>query len=383
MTVDRNTKKKVLFIITKSYFGGAQRYVYELASSLPKEHYEVTVACAPLGPLVDILTAAGIVVLPIHNFERDIKFGKDILALFEIIRYIRQIQPDIIHLNSSKAGGLGALAGRLLRVPKIVFTAHGWPFLEPKGRLWRFLAWSGSYITGLLSHEIILVSSYDRQHMHMPFLSSRCSVIHTAVAAFPLLPREESRRALFPPELIATHERDIWLITHGELNLNKNHAVAIDAVAEFNATHQTKIFYTIIGSGETQGELEEQVSFRGLTDYVQFLGYKPDARQYLYAFDIYLMPSKKEGLPYALLEAAYAGLPCIGSLVGGIPEVIYDYQTGLLISPHNHMTIVAALDYLLTNADKRAAYSTALTAHVLKTFNQSTLMEKTIALYER
>jgi glycosyltransferase involved in cell wall biosynthesis len=330
-----------------------------------------------------MLESAGISVLPIKNFARDVHLGKEVRAFFELVHYLRQFRPDVVHLNSSKAGGLGSLAARLLRVPHIVFTVHGWPWREERSRLWRTLAWLGSYVTGLLSHTLILVSDNDYQATRMPFVRRKCAVIHTAVAPLSLHTREAARALLFPPEVIKNHQHNLWLITHGELNHNKNHTTAIDAIAEFNSTHQTKIFYTIIGSGDTEADLKDQVELKGLTEYVQFLGYQKDARRYLLAFDMYLMSSKKEGLPYALLEAAAAGLPCIASRVGGLPEVIIDYQTGLLIDPNNHMTIVQALDYLLTNADKRSKFSNSLTNHLHQNFSLDTMIANTISHYER
>jgi glycosyltransferase involved in cell wall biosynthesis len=187
---------------------------------------------------------------------------------------------------------------------------------------------------------------------------------------------------LLPQDVVTNHFRNMWLVTSAELNHNKNHAAAIDAVAEFNSEHSTKIFYVIIGAGDSEGALLEQVQMRGLSDYVYFCGYKPDARQYLLAFDIFILPSKKEGLPYALLEAGLAQIPCVASNTGGIGEVIADKQSGLLINPDNHMTIVAALDYLLKNPDKRSHFADELYQTILSDFSLKQMIEKTHKVYD-
>jgi glycosyltransferase involved in cell wall biosynthesis len=243
------------------------------------------------------------------------------------------------------------------------------------------MAWVGSYLTAIFSHRVILVSENDLTQTKMPWITSKCTVIHTAIQTFPVVTREEARAALLPKEIIDARCQDIWLVTHGEINRNKNHVTAIDAVAEFNSTHSTKIFYNIIGEGDLIGTLKEQVDLKGLNEYVHFTGYLAEARQYLLAFDIYLISSKKEGLPYSLLEAGLSGLPCIASNVGGIPEVIVDKSTGLLINPDNHMSIVAALDFLFTNTDKRSAYSKNLSEHIDKNFSLGEMIEKTKAVY--
>ena len=373
---------KILYVITKSYFGGAQRYVYELAKEAKKRGFSVAVACGGKEELVSRLNNAQIETFEIAGAQRDISIRREIRALYSLYKIIRTYEPDVIHLNSSKVGGLGSLIARLLKVPTIIFTAHGWPFLEPTRKpLWRAMAWVGSYLTSLLAHRVILVSENDLNHTRMPGLSNKFYLIHTAVTDFPLLERKEARESLLPKELIINHAQNIWVVTHGEINHNKNLSLAIDAVAEFNSTHNTKIFYLIIGSGNLLESLKEQVELRGQTEQVLFLGYQKEARQYLLAFDIYLIPSLKEGLPYSLLEAGLAGLPCIGSRVGGIPEVIIDHQSGILIDPATHMGIVEAFDFLLTNSDKRSAYSSALTHEIRTYFSTEQMFAQTFPLY--
>lgn len=373
--------KRVLYVITKSNFGGAQRYVFELATEMQKLGYEVAVACGGKDELVTKLQSANIKTYQVNGFQRDVSVFRELKAMISLMRIIQNYQPDIIHLNSAKAGGLGALVARILRVPKIIFTVHGWPFLEPRSKSWRRLAWIGSYLTSLLVHQIIVVSKNDLENTRMPGVRNKCTVIHTAIAEFNLLPREEARRILFSETDTERYRSNIWLVTVAELNNNKNHTVAIDAVAEFNSVHPNKIFYTIIGQGELINSLKDQVSLKGMNDYICFLEYIENARQYLLAFDIFLLPSKKEGLPYALLEAGLASLPCIASEVGGIKEVITNKISGVLTDPTNHMSIVSALELLINYPDKRTLYSDNLANSIRNNFTLETMIEKTETIY--
>jgi glycosyltransferase involved in cell wall biosynthesis len=370
--MEATNRTKILYVITKSYFGGAQRYVFELAKAAQANGFTVAVACGGREELVTRLSDSGIMTYEIEGAQRDISLIKEIKALYSLSKIIRSYKPDVIHLNSSKVGLLGSFIARLLGVP----------FLEPTRKpYWRAMAWIGSYFTSLLAHQVILVSNNDLNHTRMPGLRNKFKVIHTAVSDFPLLERNEARASLLGEDVVRNHQQNIWVVTHGEINHNKNLSTAIDAVAEFNSSHTTKIFYIIIGSGDLMSSLKEQVSLKGLTEQVQFLGYQKEARQYLLAFDIYLIPSLKEGLPYSLLEAGLAGLPCIASAVGGIPEVITDHQSGILVDPQNHMGIVEALDFLLTNADKRSAYSNELTQVIKTHFSTELMFAKTLPLY--
>ena len=150
--MDSHSRRRVLFIITKSNWGGAQRYVYDLATALPKHEFEVQVAFGQPGRLADALARAGIETYSIAALQRDVSLVADFRSFLELWRLLRTMRPDIVHLNSSKAAGLGALAARITRVPRVVFTVHGWPFAERRNLVWRMFAFLASWKTAILSH---------------------------------------------------------------------------------------------------------------------------------------------------------------------------------------------------------------------------------------
>jgi len=346
------SKKRILYVITKSNFGGAQRYVFELATAMKSEGCEIAVACGGNGLLIDKLKEADISVYTIKNFQRNISFKKEILSIFELAKIIRNFNPDIVHLNSSKAGGTGAFISRLLGVPLVIFTVHGWPYLEPRNFIWKRMAWLGSLMTSLLSHIVIVVSENDKRCIPTSFINTKVRMINTAVPNIDFLDRDAARTFLFKKEKSGLHQNDTWLITNAELNHNKNLLVAIDAISEYNETHQNKIFYSIMGEGELHKKITQYIKRKNMSKYVTLLGYINDGRKYLKAFDIFLLPSKKEGLPYSILEAGAAGLPTIASNVGGIPEIIIDNTTGKLIDPNSYTSILIALeDYIKNPSD--------------------------------
>lgn len=377
-------QQKILYVITKSDpFGGAQRYVYELALAMKETGYEVNVAFGGSGVLKEKLKSAGIRTYEVRSFQRDISVLKEFRSFGELYRLYKEIRPDIVHLNSSKAGGVGALAARVTRVPLIVFTAHGLPYFEVRNMLWRIFVYLGSYLTVLLSHKTILVSEHNRTHAHMPFTKKKFSVVHTAVPKIQFQMREDARSFLFDKEMIARHQDDLWLVTLAELHPNKNHKTAIEAVATYNKAASQKIFYSILGDGELMEELTEFADRIGASTQVTFLGYiDSNIRVSLKAFDMFILPSKKEGLPFALLEAGAAGLPCIASDVGGIPEVIEHGKNGLLIDPNDVSSIIAALDTFAKSPELRAQCGSALQKKIRDKFSLSYMTEETTAVYE-
>jgi glycosyltransferase involved in cell wall biosynthesis len=374
-------KKKILYVITKSNFGGAQRYVYELATSLPKDDFDVTVAFGGNGLLKQKLEASGIKTRTIHSFERDINLTKEFKSLFELYSLIREVKPDIVHLNSSKAGGTGALVSRLLGVKKIIFTAHGWAFWEDRSFLWRSIVWFFSWITALLAHTIIVVSKYEYTRTPLPLMKKKLMCIHTAVPEIIFKERDVARTTLFSNEKCEQHKNDLWVVSTSEHNHNKNILSAIRAVEAHNAKSAQKIFFTIMSDGELRTSLEEYVNTHKLQETITFMGYVDDARSYLKAFDIFILPSRKEGMPYGLLEAGAAGLPSIASRVGGIPEIITHEKNGLLINPNDVSTITEALHTLASHKEVRMQYARQLKEKIDLDFDLKKMLKKTSAIY--
>lgn len=376
-------KIKVLFVITKSNFGGAQRYVYELATSLPAADYEVVVACGGKGILTEKLHEHGIRVYEVKNFERDIHIVKELRAFRELYVIIRAEHPDIVHINSSKAGVIGTIVARIAHVPRILFTAHGWPFFEKRNILWKSMAWILSWVTTALAHQVITVSSYDRTRARLWGLSRKLITIHTAVPQFSCLPQKDARDTLFPEHIQKAHLHDIWVVSTGEHTQNKNLFFLLNAVGAYNMQATRKLFLTLIGDGEDRQALERCVAEHHLRDFVHFTGFIDNARAYLHAFDILVLPSHKEGMPYGLLEAGHAGLFVIASNVGGIPEIITDHKNGLLIHPHTPPSLTSAFAFYETHPNEVDSYKNALRAHIRTHFNQKDMVAATSALYER
>src|SRR3990167_9212541 len=106
-------KTKILIGITKATAGGAQRYVFDLATHLPREHYSVLVVAGEPGPLIERLSVANIQTAIIPDLGRDIALSKDWHSFWKLAEIVRKEKPDILHLNSPKMAGLGALAGRI------------------------------------------------------------------------------------------------------------------------------------------------------------------------------------------------------------------------------------------------------------------------------
>lgn len=300
-------RKKVLFLITKATWGGAQRYVYDLATHFPAEEFEATVAFGDSGRLSSMLKEKNIPTSELPSLSRDVALFSDVKSFFALYRLLKNQKPDVVHLNSSKAAALGALAARICGIKRIVFTAHGWPFKEDRGAIAKLLIYLISWFTALLSSVTIVVSKRDETiGKRMPFVGNKIRYIPLGIESPDFLSREAAAAKL---KISAKEAR---IVTIAELTTNKGIAYAIDAIADLKK-RKMLVEYFIIGDGELRSELEAQARARNISNQVHFLGFVEHASTYLKAFDVFVLPSVKEGMPYVLLEAVAAGLPVVAT----------------------------------------------------------------------
>ncbi|MEK7107176.1 MAG: glycosyltransferase [Patescibacteria group bacterium] len=365
-------RKKVLFLITKATWGGAQRYVFDLATHLDTKRFEPLVAYGTTGKLSDDLRRAGVKTFELPSLGRDIEILSDVKSFFQIIRCVQNIRPDVLHLNSSKAAALGALAGRMCGVPKIIFTVHGWPFKEDRSFLTRKLIYFVSWFTALLSHAVIVVSKEDEaQGKKMSLVGKKVHYVPIGIEKIFFQPTEELRELT---QTIAAFERPemaSWprIITIAELTANKGQLIAIEAIAQLKRGG-INVTYTLAGSGEDAQFLQKRADELGVLDRVNFANFVPDASRFLRAFNIFLLPSIKEGMPYVLLEAAAAGLPIVATDVvkaeaSRLPNIHF-------VPPGNAQALADAVGKLAQNLPAQKPAMIGSFANML---------EETIALY--
>lgn len=374
---------KVLYGITKSNFGGAQRYVFDLATEAQKSGHNVAVMCGGDGPLVQKLKDAGIRVISIPGFGRDISWFKDFLGLCFIFKTIWKEKPNVFHINSAKMSGAGIFSGRILRVPKIIFTAHGWAFNEPRQEWQKSLIKFFSWLTIVGAHETICVSRRLKHDIeHLPFIKNKLILVRNGIAPFALIPREKARQTLVP----SIHSDTILVGALSELHPVKGLDVLLEAWRDFKNAHEGIL--VILGSGDEEQKLKNMAKDMGIlaspaggSDSVYFKGFVNNARELLSGFDIFVMPSRSEALPYAPLEAGMASLPVIASRVGGLPEIIDNEKTGILVTKENSHELAQAITLLSANKSIREKLGTALHQFVLENYSQEKMLKETFAIY--
>jgi glycosyltransferase involved in cell wall biosynthesis len=359
---------KIVYLITKSNWGGAQRYVYDLATSFNSKGCDILVAFGGGGELKRRLDDSDIRTYSIASLARDVSLFKELRVIKELYGLIKKEKPDVLHLNSSKAAGMGALVGRVLGVPCIVSTMHGAPFREDRNFLSKKLIYFFTWVTCILSHKVITVNKLDEADIGaMFFMKKKVTTVYLGLVYEPLPPR------------VLPKERTVRIVTVGELVKNKGHMYGLHAM-ELLKQKGVHFSYSIIGEGEDRKKIEEFIAMKKLEDVVSLLGYQ-DARLALPNYDIYLLPSVKEGLPYILLEAGKASLPVVATITGGVPEIIRHEETGLLVQPKDVEAMAYALEQMIRNRKSSKHLGQMLHSHIVQNFSYSKMLVETAKVY--
>lgn len=360
--------KKALFLITKDDIGGAQKYVNELAGQLDKNKFQLK-----------ILTGGKNGVRFLSNAVRPyFLFINDLLAIAELFFVFRRENPDIVHLNSSKAGVVGAIAAKLAGVPKAVFTAHGWVF-NPDNKLnWlqRYFYILSHKIAAYFQDAVISVSNYDGQlaHKHRIAAPEKLSVIYNGIGHINFFGKTEARKVLKKIIGEPVDEKSIWIGSVGRLVAEKDYETFIEAAAQVPNAQ-----FFIIGSGYELPKLKDKIKKLGIENRFFIIEALAPAAPYFKAFDIFLLTSIKEGLPYTMLEAMAADVPLIVTRVGGMPEIVKD--RGLVMPPGEPDEIARAINYYLGKPEEAEKFAFAAKKFLEENLTLSRMVKETEKIY--
>jgi len=374
------SKIKIFYVITKTFWGGAQRYVFDLATHIPTDKFDPMVVAGGKGELMESLAQKKVKTTSIPLSNRFDPLG-DIKTFLRLLAFLKKERPAIIHLNSSKIGFLGGLAGRISGVKKIIFTAHGWPFNEDRPWIVRKIFLVLCWLIAGLAHKIICVSqAVKNDARYFPFTDkNKFTVIYNGIEPIKFFDRRKAREILSNNFKSVSNENAFWIGAASELTKNKGILYLIKAL---NSLRAKNYLCVVIGEGKLRKLIEEKITNLGLNHKIKLVGRISGAAQLLKAFDIFVMPSLTEAFPYSLLEAGMTSLPVVASHVGGIPEVIENEKSGLLVTAKNTKELAQAISQLISEPKKGASYGESLYKQVSMRFPIEKMLRETLSLYE-
>jgi len=373
---------KVLLVITKGTWGGATKYVYDMARSLHESGIEVAVAYGPKGELTTKLEELSIPQYNIDGLTRDLGFFRELKAYKGILSIIDEFEPDIVHVNSSK-GGISALAAKL-RGKKVIFTVHGWAFNERRNSIFKFIFKVAYFFTIFFSDKTILVSEALKKPIQKWPFAKKLSVIPNGVRPLKPLNKTSARKelAVLDPTL-EEYLQKTWIITVAELHDSKGIDTMLSALTVLREEGAELPHYVVLGEGDERWRLEKLIASYDIGEYVHLVGFVQNASLYMKAGDIFVLPSRTEALGYVLIEAGMAGVPVVASRVGGIPEIIEHNKNGLLVPPGSGAVFAVAILNFLKDKKKQKELAKALQEHVVEKYSLEVMFSKTKDLYTK
>ncbi len=327
---------KILQVIPYFCFGGAETMCENLTYALTKLGHSVTVVSLynEKTPISQRMEAAGIRILYL-----DKKLGLDISMVTKLAKIMRREKPDVVHTHLDVIK-YAVAAAKLSGIRRCVHTVHNVAHEEAGGRLQKIintvyfrLGWS---VPVALSPEVrrTIVSFYNMKEEKVP-------VIYNGVDLSRCLPKTGYELT-----------KPVQLLHIGRFNYQKNHRGLLEAFSAIVQKHPDCCL-NLLGDGELRPEVEAYAEELGIREKVIFHGSQSNVYPYLHSADIFLLPSRFEGMPMTIIEAMGTGLPVVASAVGGVPDMLRNGDSGMLVSQEPQSVSDAVLKLLNEEALRR------------------------------
>ncbi len=334
---DKSAPKSLAILHTEASlgWGGQERRILVEALALQKRGHRLAFACDPRGELYRRARLQSFPVTPL-TFGGTHNLG----AWIKLRRLLIQEPPDILNTHSSLDSWVGSLAWRSLRTrPLLVRTRHlstrvrnNWP------TRWLYQTPDAIITTGQVTKELLM------ERLGVP--AQRIFSIPTGVDLTEFVPQEKSR------ELLAQIKIPADAFVFGSLAVLrswKGHLYLLEAFQKLLADG-VRAFLLLVGEGPYRVVIEKKIAQMGLQNWVRLAGFRDQVAPWLALMDVVVLSSyANEGVPQSLLQALAMAKPVVGTTIGGIPEVVVEAETGLLVPPRNPQALARALDRLRAN----------------------------------
>lgn len=295
----------------------------------------------------------------------------DLAAAWRLARMIRQWQPDLVHAHDPHAVAMAGLALSFVAPkPRLIASRRVDFHLQTNS----FSRWKHRQVDGFIAASGAIREILVRDGIP----PDRIAVVHDGIDVDRVvrLPAQDLHAEYWLPHGAPA------LVAVGALVGHKGHRHLVDAMAIVHG-RVPDARLVIFGEGELRVPLEKQIRHLGLDKHVLLPGFREDVLSLVKSADLFVTSSVTEGLGSAVLDAMAMGLAVVGTRAGGIPEVVVDGETGLLVPPGDAAALAAAVVDLLGAPARRAAFGRAGQARVQAHFDVEHLVEGTIAAYDR
>lgn len=314
-----------------------------------------------------------------HTFRNILDIKSNIIAYKNMMKILRSGDVEVIHCNTPIGGLIGRICGKRAKVPKVIYTAHGFHFYKGapiiKGTIFKL----AEKIMARYTDAIITMNEEDYKAAQEFKLRNNGKVyyvpgvgVNTIDYKNIVVDKKRVRSEL------GLNQEDIVLIAMGDLIRRKNYKTSIKAIA--NAANPN-LHFLICGRGPELNNLQKLAKELGVERQIHFLGFRTDIKELLAVSDIFLFTSYQEGLPRSMMEAMASGLPCVSSKIRGVVDLIEDDKGGFLSNPDDIEGFADAINTLAENENSRKTMG-ANNRKEIKNYDIENVKEKIKEIYE-
>jgi glycosyltransferase involved in cell wall biosynthesis len=399
LTCDAANRIRVLHVITRMVRGGAQENTLATAVGINGRGWESRLitgpALGPEGSLEPECVLSGLRMLRVPALVREVSPRCDLAAIAQLARLIRRERPHIVHTHTSKGGMLGRIAARLCGVPVVVHTPHGHVFHSYEGQLKTQLFVRLERACARAADRLIaLTDSERREHLDLGIgRPEQWVTVHSGVDFAPFEAERGSRDAVraelgLPPDAVVVG-------SVGRLVPVKGHAYLIEAIARLGV-RRPGLHLLLIGDGPLRARLIDRARSMGMqvsnegtwvapgqpgSATMHVLGLRRDVAPLLAALDLFVLPSLNEGMGRALVEAMAMELPCIASRVSGVPDVVEDGLTGVLVPSRDPSALAREISTLIEARERAREMGRRGRCKVVPEFSVERMIAKLESVY--
>ena len=369
----------IVHIIYRLGIGGLENGLVNIINRLPEDRYRHAIVC--LTDSTDFsqrIKRNDVVVYEIHK-----RAGQDWASFFKVYRLLKRLKPAIVHTRN-----LAAIEYQLCAffacVPYRIHGEHGWDVFDPEGNNVKY-QWLRRLL-GVLIHRFIPLSIHLQEYLQNKVgiperkITRICNGVDTKI----FYPRAGSREV--PSGCPLNIDNKVVIGTVGRMHGVKDQITLVKAYIQ--ACKQSVPFskntcLVLIGDGPLREAALDLLKDSGLSDQAWLPGGRNDIAELLRSLDIFVLPSKAEGISNTILEAMASGLPIIATRVGGNSELVVDGETGYLVEKENVQEMAEAITMLTTDVDKRRLFSLAAYQRAQNEFSIDGMVARYQQVYDR
>ncbi len=332
-------KTKIVHIQLLPIMSGVQRVTYNIFKELDKNKFDVHLICSDdpyqrEESLISKSQELGVTVHLIKGLKREVNI-KDISVFKQVKDILKREEFDIVHTHTSKMGIIGRILARKVGVKRIIHTMHGIAF-HPYEKLWKKVVY---YLCEMYASrycdKLVLVNRGYRKTFW--FTLKKLVTIYNGIDINKLRVKDN-------------YDKEISLVFLGRLDFQKDPITILKAI-NLVVKRGYRIKAKFVGDGELTDMCDQYIQKWNLQDNVELLGWRDDVSEVLDDSNVFCSSSLYEALPLSFLEAAYSGLPTIGTDIIGVREVVVKDMTGYLYKPRDYIGLSELLIRLIENPD--------------------------------